>query len=311
MFSALHPHVMYTIYGLFSVLVLASLAVWFLKRKNPESDYKELELRVRSWWMMIAVFSLAMIISRKVSIVFFALISFLAFKEYLTMIPTRRADHRVLLWAYLAIPIQYLWVAIEWYGMFIIFIPVYVFLFLPFRMILIGETDGFVKAVGTLHWGMMLTVFCISHVAFLLVMPGQDGGPGGAALVLYLVILTQANDVAQYLWGKSMGKKKIIPKVSPNKTVEGFLGGLGTITVLAVILAPLLTPLSFFHSAMAGLLIASAGFVGDVSVSALKRDLQLKDSGSLLPGHGGIMDRVDSLTYSAPLFFHFIRYLYY
>jgi phosphatidate cytidylyltransferase len=228
------------------------------------------------------------------------------------MIPTRRADHRVLLWAYLAIPIQYLWVAIEWYGMFIIFIPVYVFLFLPMRMILIGETDGFVKAVGTLHWGIMLTVYCISHVAYLLVMPAREGFlPGGTALVLFLVILTQANDVAQYMWGKSFGKNKIIPKVSPNKTVEGFLGGLSTITVLAVLLSPLLTPMSLFHSAIAGILIASAGFVGDVTVSALKRDLQLKDSGSLLPGHGGIMDRVDSLTYTAPLFFHFIHYLYY
>jgi phosphatidate cytidylyltransferase len=312
MLSSLHPNVLYTICGLFAALVVASFAVWYLKRTNPESNYQELELRVRSWWMMIAVFSLAMIINRKVSIVFFALISFLAFKEYLTMIPTRRADHRVLLWAYLAIPIQYLWVAIEWYGMFIIFIPVYVFLFLPMRMILIGETDGFVKAVGTLHWGIMLTVYCISHVAYLLVMPAREGFlPGGTALVLFLVILTQANDVAQYMWGKSFGKNKIIPKVSPNKTVEGFLGGLSTITVLAVLLSPLLTPMSLFHSAIAGILIASAGFVGDVTVSALKRDLQLKDSGSLLPGHGGIMDRVDSLTYTAPLFFHFIHYLYY
>ena len=135
----------------------------------------------------------------------------------------------MLLWAYLAIPVQYLWVGQEWYGMFIIFIPVYVFLFLPMVMVVIGETKDFLRAAGTLHWGMMTTVFSLSHLAFLLVLP-EKGNPvgGGAGLLLYLVFLTQFNDVLQFVWGKTIGRHKIIPKVSPNKTWEGFLGGVCT-----------------------------------------------------------------------------------
>ncbi|MDN5939115.1 MAG: phosphatidate cytidylyltransferase, partial [Salinisphaera sp.] len=149
------------------------------------------------------------------------------------------------------------------------------------------------------------------HIAYLLMTPEADNpGVGGAGLVLYLVLLTEGNDVAQYLWGKSLGRRKVVPAVSPNKTLEGFLGGVATTTVLAVLLGPLLTPFSTLHALCAGLLIGVAGFVGDVTVSALKRDLDIKDSSTLIPGHGGILDRIDSLTYTAPLFFHFTRYLY-
>ena len=228
------------------------------------------------------------------------------------MLPTRRADHRVLFYVYLAIPFQYYWVYLEWYGMFIIFVPVYLFLFLPMRMILVGKTEGFITAAGTLHWGAMTTIFSLSHLAYLLVLPANVAAPaGGAALVLYVVILTQLNDVSQYVWGKSFGKTKVVPEVSPKKTVEGLCGGVMTTIVLAMCLAPALTPLTLVQSVGAGLLIGVTGFIGDVTISALKRDLGLKDSGSLLPGHGGILDRVDSLTYTAPLFFHYIYYLHY
>ncbi|CAG1020886.1 partial phosphatidate cytidylyltransferase, partial [Patescibacteria group bacterium] len=237
---------------------------------------------------------------------------FLAFKEYLSLIPTRRADHRVLLWAYLSIPLQYYWVNIAWYGMFIIFIPVFVFLFLPMRMILIGETDGFLRAIGTLQWGLMITVFGLSHAAYLLVLTNEINPVASSmGLLIYLVFLTEINDVAQYIWGKSFGKKKIVPKVSPNKTIMGFLGGILTTMLLATVLAHYLTPLTLYEAIGAGFLIGLGGFVGDVTISAVKRDLGVKDSGTLLPGHGGILDRLDSLTYTTPLFFHYIYYLHY
>ncbi len=298
--------------GLYGLLIVASLIRLALRRKLAGEAYAELTQRIQSWWVMVTVFVVAMLVSRTISLWFFGLISFLALKEYLSMIPTRRADRRVLFWLYLAIPFQYYWVAQEWYGMFIIFIPVYLFLFLPLRMIMIGETNNFLRAAGTLHWGAMTMVFSISHLAFLLVLPKTEqlsaGGPG---LVVYLVFLTQFNDVAQYCWGKLFGKHKIVPSVSPNKTWQGFLGGVLTTSVLAVAIAPLLTGMQWPVALAAGLIISLAGFVGDVSISALKRDIGVKDSGSLLPGHGGILDRVDSLTYAAPLFFHLIWYLYY
>jgi phosphatidate cytidylyltransferase len=294
------------------LLALASLISIALVRAKPERDYTELRLRIKTWWLIVAVFAVAVLFNRTVSVTVLGFVSFLAFKEYLSLVPTRRADHRVLFWAYLAIPIQFYWVWMGWYGMFIIFIPVFMFLVLPMRMILIGETQGFLRAIGTLHWGLMITVFGLSHAAFMLVLPAEINPAGGAmGLLIYLVFLTEINDVAQYLWGKSFGKRKISPKVSPNKTVAGFLGGVLTTTALAVVLAPFLTPLARYEALGAGVLIGLGGFVGDVTISALKRDIGVKDSGSLLPGHGGILDRLDSLTYTAPLFFHYMYYLHY
>jgi len=306
------PAVLYTLGGILALLVAATLIVTVLRRLRPAADLSELAARIKSWWVMVVIFTLAIAVSRTVSIVFFAIVSFLALKEYFSLIPTRRADRRVLFWAYLTIPFQYYWVAEAWYGMFIIFVPVYAFLFIPLRMVITGETQHFLRAAGTIHWGLMLMVFSLSHLAFLLALP-EDGNPGagGAGLVLFLVFLTQFNDVAQYTWGKLLGRHKLVPKVSPKKTVEGLAGGVASTTVLGGLLAPSLTPLSNVEGLVVGLVIAVAGFAGDVNISALKRDLAVKDSGQLIPGHGGILDRIDSLTFAAPLFFHYLRYFHY
>lgn len=304
----------YAFAGIVTVLIIASIVTAVLIRLHPEKNYVELKLRIQTWWWLVAVFFFALTFDRTVAVAIIAIVSFMAFKEFLTIAPTRRADNKVLLWAYLSIPIQYLWVGTAWYGMFIIFIPVYVFLLLPMRMVTIGETQGYLRAAGTLQWGLMTTVFSISHMAYLLNMPARQGAHGmitGEMLVFYLLVLTQMNDIAQYLWGKMLGKHKIIPKVSPNKTCEGLIGGMLTTTLLAWLLAPWFTPMSPLHAVLAGLLISLFGFIGDVVISAVKRDIGIKDSGNLLPGHGGILDRLDSLTYTSPLFFHYIYYVYY
>lgn len=294
-----------------SLLIVSTITRLFLLKKNPEKDYTELRQRIQSWWVMIGILFVVLIISKNTAIVFFAFLSFLALKEFLSIVPTRQTDRRVIFWAYLSIPLQYYWVSIGWYGMFIIFIPVYVFLFLPMRMVLIGETKGFIRSAGILHWATMLAVFSISHIAFLLVLPGKNEMAGYIGPVLFLLFMTQFNDVCQYIWGKMLGKHKIIPKVSPNKTWEGFLGGLATITLCAGVVAPLLTPLNYMQGLFAGALISASGFIGDVVISSVKRDLQIKDSGYFIPGHGGILDRLDSLTYTSPLFFHFLYYTCY
>lgn len=174
MFAHLSPNVLWVLGGLFGLLAIASGVQWWLARRHTQRDFGELRARIRSWWVMVAVFALAIVVSPTVSVVFFGIVSFLALKEYFSIIPTRRADRRVLFWAYLAIPLQYYWVHIGWYGMFIIFIPVYLFLFLPFRMVLIGETRDFLRAAGTLHWGVMTLVFSISHAAMLLQLGGTS-----------------------------------------------------------------------------------------------------------------------------------------
>ena len=256
------------------------------------------------------VFALAMLSPRWLSMTLFGMMSFLASKEYLTLIPTRQSDRMPLLWLFITIPINYLLAGIGWYGLFIIFIPVYVFLFLPMRMVLTGNTHDFLRSVSHLHWGLMTTVFCISHVAYLMVLPGNDS-ESGALLVIFLAGLTSLNDVMQYVWGKTCGKRKITPRVSPNKTLAGLLGGVFSTAVAAAIIGPILTPMNVPMACAAGVLIGAAGFVGDIVMSAVKRDIGVKDSGTLLPGHGGILDRLDSLIFTAPVFFHFIYYFYY
>lgn len=302
----------YSLYGIVGLLIVATLIIALKHLVKPNKEDHELGLRIRSWWVMAGIFILVIAISRELTILFFVLISALALKEYFNIIPKRDADRPVLILAYLAIPLQYLWVWLGWYGLFITFIPVYMFLLLQLGMILKGETRGFLNAIGTLHWGLMITVFSLSHAAYLLALP-DAGNPvaNSAALLLFLVFLTEFNDVMQYVWGKLLGGVKIATKISPNKTLSGLLGGVTTTTILAWLLAPYLTPFTTWQSVAIGALIGIGGFIGDVTISALKRDIGIKDTGNLIPGHGGILDRVDSLTLTAPLFFHFVYYLYY
>lgn len=309
--NLLTDEVLYVLIGIVGVLVISTVITKIMKRKNNSSGLKEVEMRIRSWWVMFIIFTFALLIHSTISLIFMALLCFLALKEYFSLIPFNRAHRLVLFWAYLTIPIQFLLIYLGWYGMFIVFIPVYMFLLIPIQAIIVGETKNFLRSIATVQWGVMLMVFGLSHLAFLLVLPGREESVAGAGLVLFLVVLTQANDVAQFIWGKMLGKKKIIPKVSPNKTWAGFIGGVLTTTVLSVILAPLITPFSLLASIIAGLYIGLTGFIGDINISALKRDLNIKDTSAIIPGHGGILDRVDSLTYTAPLFFHFTRYFYF
>jgi phosphatidate cytidylyltransferase len=302
---------LYLMCSVLFVLCFASSYCFLISKKNPLKDYSELSMRIKSWWWMISIVFFALYLPVNYTVVFIALLSFLALKEFLSIVPIRMADRRVVFWGYLSIPLQYYWLSIEWYGMFIIFIPVYVFLFLPMRMVLTGDTKGFIRSAGVIHWSLMLTVFCISHMAYLLVLPPINTDAGPIGLILFLLVMTQFNDVCQYVWGKSIGKRKIIPKVSPNKTWEGFIGGVATIAVISGFLAPFLTPLSVAEGIVAGLIISISGFIGDVVISSVKRDLRIKDTGKMIPGHGGLLDRIDSLMFTSPLFFHYIYYLYY
>lgn len=293
------------------LLLVASCIVQLLKWRKPEGDFTELATRIRSWWFMAGFFFFSLLVHKDASLVLFMCMSFLALKEYFSLVHTRVEDHRALFWSYIAIPIQYWWVKCEWTILFYIFIPVFMFLLLPFRLILAGQPKGMIKSMATIQWGLMAFVFCISHVAFMMNLPETpDITGGGRALVLYLVFLTEMNDVSQYIWGKLFGKHSIAPNISPKKTTEGFIGGVLTTVVLAILLR-FLSGFSIPFAIASGLIISCSGFVGDLVMSAVKRDLGVKDASQLIPGHGGILDRVDSLTYTAPLFFHFTAYCFY
>jgi phosphatidate cytidylyltransferase len=290
---------------------VASLITRGLQLAKPQSDFSELKLRIRSWWYMAGFFFASLIISPHTSLFLFALLSFLALKEYFTMIHTRLEDHRAMFWAFLAIPVQYWWVFTQWKAMILLFIPVYMFLFIPFRLILVGQPKGIIDSMARIQWGLMAFVYCISYLGFITILPATESIPGGGkALLLYLVFLTEMNDVCQYVFGKLFGKRKIVPTISPNKTWEGFLGGFFSTLLLAQALR-FLSGFSMEASLAAGAIISASGFIGDVVISAVKRDIGVKDSSTLIPGHGGMLDRVDSLAYTAPLFFHFTNYFFY
>jgi phosphatidate cytidylyltransferase len=294
-----------------TLLMVASVTVSLLMGFKPAVDFSELSSRVRSWWWMVGFFFFSLIIHPDASIVLFAFTSFMALKEYFTLIHTRLEDHRVLFWAFLAVPIQYWWVKIHWEPLFFIFIPVYMFLFIPFRLMLTGKTHGIVSSMAKIQWGLMAFVFCFSHLAFMMKLPVTAALPGGGkALVLYLVFLTEMNDVSQYVWGKLFGHRPIVPGISPKKTWAGFVGGIFTTVVLALGLR-FLSGFTVPMACISGLLIALSGFVGDLVVSVIKRDVGVKDTGTLIPGHGGVLDRIDSLVYTSPLFFHLVSFVFY
>jgi len=293
-----------------AILTLATLGVDALARRTGvRADV--IRPKVHAWWPMAGLCFLAATSGAGVSCVLMGLLCYLALKEYFTLIPTTAADRGALLLAYMTIPVQFYWIWSGWFVMAMVFIPVYTSLILPARQILEEETEEFASRTGRILWGVLLFVYFLSHLA-LLVMLGRVPGTeiGGRELLIYLVFLTEVNDVGAYLTGNALGKHRIAPRVSPNKTWEGVLGGLVTAVISAVLLR-FLTPFSIGRAALAGLCISMAGCVGDLCVSAVKRDVGVKDASKFIPGHGGILDRIDSLTYTAPLFFHCVRYLYF
>jgi phosphatidate cytidylyltransferase len=295
----------------YALLVAATAAVALVKHLRPRLNAAELEARTRSWWVMATLLFLAIYVDARLSLVFFAFLSFWALKEYVTLLETRPADHGALVLAFLAVPVQYYWIARNDYGFFVIFVPVYIFLLLPVRLVLAKETRGFVSAASKIQWGLMAFVFGLSHLAYVAVFPRAGaGGADGRTLLLFLVFVAEMSDVLQYVWGKTTGRHKVIPSVSPNKTWEGLLGGVASACALSLLIR-FLTPFSVGETLLVALLVCLAGFLGGAVMSAVKRDFGVKDFGTLIPGHGGMLDRLDSLCYAAPVFFHYVRYFHY
>jgi phosphatidate cytidylyltransferase len=295
--------------GIVALLTLASLIGYGLERRaaRPESvaTVRNLNARIRSWWVMVVVVGGAVALGPTVTIVLFALLSFMALREFWTLTPSRRGDHYALFLSFFVVlPLQYVLLGVDWYGMFAIFIPVYAFLILSAVTTLTGDTNEFLARSAKVQWGLMLTVYSISHAPALLLL---DTGVPSALLIVYLIIVVQLSDVFQYVWGKLIGKHRFSPNISPSKTVEGLVGG-GLSAIVVGTLLYRLTPFSPLQAAGVSAMIVTAGFFGGFVLSAIKRDLKAKDWGYIIEGHGGVLDRMDSLTFAAPLFFHVTRY---
>ena len=300
--------------GVIGGLVVASLVGFALSRSVKSEDRKatidNLNARIRAWWIMIGIFSISFVIGPAGSMLLFGFVSLLALREYISLISTTRADHRTLFWSFFVFtPLQYWFWFKGWYGLAIILIPVYGFLFVPIRLALAGETTGFLDRAARIQWGLMVCVYCISYAPALLTLNISGYQRQDAKLLLFLVIVVQLSDVFQYIWGKLMGKRKIAPNISPNKTWEGFVGGVATAVLLGTSLW-WMTPFTPLQALLMSLAVALMGFAGGLTMSAIKRDRGVKDFGSTIEGHGGILDRMDSICFSAPLFFHLTRWIF-
>ncbi|MEP7351887.1 MAG: phosphatidate cytidylyltransferase [Acidobacteriota bacterium] len=265
------PEIQTIFSGLFAMLALASACGWWLGRRHPSLSMDNLNARIRSWWAMIAVGGVALLLGQNAVVALFALLSWFALREFAAADPLGAPRA----WYFLTVPIQYLAVAFGWQWLALLLIPL----------------TGLV--MDRQRWlGQMLCVYGLSFVPAL----------ERPEWMLYLVLIVQASDVLQYLWGRSIGRHAIAPRISPSKTVEGLAGGVISATALGAWLHHL-TPSGPAGAAALALLITCAGFTGGLVLSAMKRQRQIKDWGTAIAGHGGVLDRVDSLCLSAPVFY--------
>ncbi|MDB5296134.1 MAG: phosphatidate cytidylyltransferase [Phycisphaerales bacterium] len=312
-------------------LLAVATAVGRLLRRRVATDagrrtIDNFNARVAAWWVMALVFGAAISFGLLGACVLFGLVSFFALREMITLTPTRLGDHHALFWAFFVIPpIQYVCVYVGWQDFWSIFVPVYCFLFLAVRSTLLGDTRCYLERTAKIQWALMICVYFVSHAPALLTLASHEAAgmvgagtsalavaipPGsGWKLLVWLVVVVQMSDVLQYVWGKLLGRRKIAPTVSPSKTWEGFAGGVLSATAVGVGLS-FLTPFDVRVAIGMGLTVCLMGFFGGIVMSAIKRDAGVKDYGALIAGHGGMMDRIDSLTFAAPVFYRLVRHYY-
>ena len=317
----------YFVGGVLLLLGSATAVGQFLKGQ-PESSLNPAMIdtfnrRVRAWWLMCSLLAAALVLRREVTVVLFGLLAFWALREFITLTQTRLSDHRTLFWVFVIFtPLQFLLVGWDKYDVFSILIPLYGLLFVTTRVAFSGDPKRFLERTAKIQAGLVFCVYCLSFAPALLYLqiyptatPAELKNGAVAAtqwdknalLLFYFVFLVQMGDTLQYAWGKMVGKRVIAPAISPTRTWEGFLGGVGSTALLGSVLSEWATPFNYWQAALMALAIALAGFAGGMTMSAIKRDRGVKDYGTLVVGHGGVLDRIDSLCFAAPVFFHLTK----
>ena len=286
--------------------ILASRA----KSESSMSTIENLNQRVNAWWGMVIIFFVSYLLGGNATVILFGFISLFALREFITLTPTRLGDHNALFSAFfILIPLQYVLIGTHWYSLFTLLIPVYAFLLLPAIAVLSQDTDAFLERAAKIQWGVMICVYCISHAPALLLLDLEGFKGQNALLLFYLVFVVQMSDVLQYVFGKLFGKHKVAPLVSPSKTVEGLVGGGLSATLIGGCMF-WMTPFNFWQSLLMSLVIVVMGFLGGLVMSAIKRSLSAKDWGTMIKGHGGMLDRMDSICFAATIFYHLTRYFF-
>ncbi len=314
------PTLGWLLVGLFGALAIGSLARLASLRGQSEELVRNREDSLKTWWIIVPTLAIAVILGQIALALVFAVIGWLALSEYAQLVGTRTEDRWLQSISLMLVPLQYATICLQWTLASHLLLPIAGLIVLSVSQTAAGRVRGFRYAVASWFWAVLLLVYGPSHAVMLWSLPNErsaDIGPAG--WFLFLIVLTEINDISQAFFGRHWGNRKIAPVVSPFKTWVGFYGGVATTLTLAVILGPPLTTLAgsesgwslpnasgLLRTLAAGLLISVAGFFGDINLSAVKRDVGVKDSGTLLPGQGGILDRIDSLTFTAPAFYLFV-----
>lgn len=322
---------MMVIMGAVVGVLLAFTVVWRIMEAKKSAMAQEIKDRTITWWWMAAVFMVAMSTHRIVSFVFLGFLCFSSLREYYSMMPMCETHHAKTLsfqdrasvfLSFLAIGVT-MWIAyIDWYGLFVIIVPVYLVLLVPIVFVIQNRSEGSIKSLGIIYLGLMLFVYNLGHCLFMINI--------GPMLLMFCFVLTEVRDVVSFWMGKAFSgianrmddgtvksalELKIAERVSPKKTWAAGLAAAFSVAALALVFVPIIPPfeqgaLSYPYAAVVGFLIGILGLFGDLVFSMIKRDMGTKDSGNLLPGHGGIIDRVDSLVFTIPITFHLIYWMY-
>lgn len=268
--------------------------------------------RIRSWWIICCLLTVAFM-SKSLTVTLFGVISFWALREFITLTPTRLSDHRALFWVFFFFtPLQYLLVGQNAYELFSVLIPVYGFLFVPMRIAIAGDPKRFLERASKIQAGLLICVYCLSYAPALLYLESPDLTHSDTArLLFFLVTMSLLSEAVQFAWSRLYGKHVIAPDINQSRTWEGFLGSCATIALVGSALYQIgVTSFTqLWHAALVSLLIAIMSFAGAMTMSAIKRDRRVEDYGTLIEGHGGVLDRIDALCFTAPVFYYVTRWL--
>lgn len=270
---------------------------------------------LRTWWILACLLSIAVVCGKPGVICLLAVAALLSLHEFVRLVGWENAGRPTIIVVFAFIPVYYLLALVGQMSLLRQAAPVVFLVVLGGMRACLGKTQGYIRTTAAMFWGLMLFVYCLSHAAMLLeISTATPPLVGPVGWFLFLVLLTETNDIMQAITGRRFGKTKITPRVSPNKSLEGLLGGMASTITLAVISAPWLTGwtqgrsigMGLLLSIMAGTLVSGFGFLGDINMSSVKRDVGVKDASQLLPGQGGMIDRINSLTFTSPVLYYFV-----
>ena len=266
--------------------------------------------RVRAWWIICALLAIAFV-SPGLTVALFGFMSFWALREFITLTPTRLGDHRALFWVFAFFtPLQYVLIAYGNYELYSIFIPVYAFLFIPARVAMSGDFKRFLERVAKIQSGLLICVYCLSFAPALLYLDiPNESASGKARLLFFFVTMALLSEAFQFVWSQLYGRHVIAPSINAARTWEGLVGGSAS-TALAGMVLYWATPFDLWQAAFMSMVVAVMGFAGAMTMSAIKRDRGVRDYGTLVEGHGGVLDRIDAICFAAPVFYHITRTIF-